>query len=107
MLRFGPTGGTSIESHDLQFTQRQLHLQRLLTEWDMAGCGAPNGRFLTQAYSLQSIAPARYGPPAYDASGLPEAIVGGSLVLYIVYRVVRMLLSVAFPPSTIPNALIP
>jgi hypothetical protein len=107
MLRFGPTQSTSLESHDLQFTQRQKHLQSLLREWDRGGCGAPNGRFSTQAYSLQSAAAPRYRSPAYDPSGLPQAIVGGGVVLYVVYRVIRMLPSLVFPPSAIPNALVP
>ena len=111
LLRFGPTetrfGLTSLETHDVQFSGWQNRLNRLLIEWDRTGCGAPNGRFSTEAYALKDMAPPRYVGPAYDPSGWPEAIAAGGVVAYLAYRVARLVLSAPVPPTVVPNLLLP
>jgi len=109
LLRFGRNEYGSLQGHAQQFQNKQVQLNRLLQEWDRNGCGAPDGRFSTDAYRLKDMEVPGYTAPGYDPSGIPDPLKIGVGVAggYVIYRVARLALSALFPPSVVPNLVIP
>ncbi len=111
----GP-GPMTLTGHIQQFENKQQQLRNTLNEFDANGCGGPGPTAQVPADAWKwatGVAP-RKNELSANSSSSAMTIAGGVVVTaataYVIYRIVRMIPSVAIPPlwPTIPaNAVIP
>jgi hypothetical protein len=104
-------GTRSIQGEQHQFNGRQQGLRNRMNEYRDKGCGDPPSLAWEWAYKKVPVADLK--PPTVDVKTAEKAVVATGLAVgtgYLIYRIIRMIPSVAFPPlwPTIPaNAAIP
>jgi hypothetical protein len=102
----------SVEGHRMAYQNQKKKLRELMYKWDMyCNDGSDDDPF--GARGISSF-PAPYPRPKlgnqHNMSQVVESggkAAGAGAVAYVVYRVLRMMLSIFAPPTAIPNALIP
>jgi hypothetical protein len=91
-------------THGDHYSQQQASLNSYLDEYINKGCGDPPGHALE--WAVKPL-PSPKSTTTTDAAKA-VAVTGGAVGLaYIAYRIVRLIPSLAFPPSLIPNLAIP
>lgn len=105
-------GFRSIEGEQHQFRGRQEGLRNRLNEYNSRGCGPPPPsdawRYATMDAPQAAPRPVP-AEPIVDPNTARNVATGAAAIGagYVAYRIIRLLPSLLFPPSLIPNLAIP
>ncbi|MBI1833063.1 MAG: hypothetical protein HYR84_16610 [Planctomycetes bacterium] len=103
-------GTRSLQGERQAFTDRQRGLGNRMNDYYNSGCGDPPGWAMEWVTKPVPVPVPKPAPPVVDPKAVAETAAAGAAAVgigYVIYRIVRLIPSLAFPPSLIPNLAIP